>query len=93
MFHHCKIMLFPWLWPTHGFHCYGSFPEARIKVTGLWSERRLKEIDASGTERRRSKKKFKRQCFSERTHTAVCQEFNSLASLFMHCTYLKRAVV
>lgn len=57
MFHHCKIMLFPWLWPTHGFHCYGSFPEARIKVTGHWSERRLKEINASGTEGRRSKKK------------------------------------
>lgn len=39
MFHPCKIMLFPWLWPTHGFHCYKSFPLRTPKA----NERRLKK--------------------------------------------------
>lgn len=72
MFHHCKIMLFPWLWPTHGFHCYGSFPEARIKVTGHWSERSLKEINASGREGRRSKKNLRDNVsVKEHTHSSL----------------------
>lgn len=48
MFHHCKIMLFPWFWPTHGFHCYSNFSGAGIKVLNFsylklqMGERRLK---------------------------------------------------